>query len=136
MSTKIVRSRVIFLFIIAAIVIVSVGLFSRTAHAASTNISFVNSSWRRIYPAETNSLSSPINGQVKISIFNYGDTHLDVRMCDRYGNEVWSECCAIDKNMSRTFNCGSNVYYIEAKSHWGGINWTNKEVQVTAVKKN
>lgn len=86
----------------------------------------ISDSWERVWPPATNNLTNPINGQVHIETYNYGSTHVDIRMCGASGNVVWSECCAIDCNESRTFYCGSDVYYIEAKTHWWGINWTNK----------
>ncbi len=130
------KKHIVFVLALAVMLTIGLSIFSVVAHAASNNVAFVKSSWTRIYPAETNNLSTPINGQVRIDTFNYGSTHLDIRMLDRNGNVVWSECCAIDKDQSRTFNCGSNVYYIEAKSHWSGINLTDKKVQVTTVKRN
>ena len=104
------------------------------ALAVTENVTIVNTSWVRIYPAASNTLSSPINGQVRIETANMGSTHLDIAMYDRNGNEVWIECCAVDCNEIRTFNCGSNVYYIMARSHYHGINITNKNITVTATR--
>ena len=94
----------------------------------------VCSSWTRVYPAPSNSLTNPINGQVRITASNNGNTHTDIRMLDKNGNVVWSECCAVDCNQIRTFYCGSNVYSIEARSHFYGISITNYWITILAVK--
>lgn len=105
------------------------------ALAATENVTVVNLTWKRVFPAASNSLSKPIDGWVRIEAQNSGSTHLDIRMLDRNGNVVWSECCAVDYNEIRNFECGKNVYTIEAKSHYyGPINITNKNVTVIATK--
>lgn len=104
------------------------------AHAATEYVTMVKAAWTRVYPAPSNTTTKPINGWVRIEAQNSGATHLDIRMMGKNGNEIWSECCAVDYNEIRSFWCGEDVYSIEAKSHWSGINITNKNVTVIATK--
>lgn len=45
----------------------------------------------------------------------YLGSYLSIRMLDRSGNEVWSETRAVAAQGTRDFDCGSNVYKIQAK---------------------
>lgn len=125
-----------------ALSLVMLGLIipNTTTFAAAGNATEVNTMWTRIYPASSNTLREPINGYVTVYTTNLGSTHLDVRMIgkDESGKLtkiVWSECCAVDCNQHRTFWCGKDVYYIEARSHYSGINFTNKLIAVQAIFK-
>ncbi len=121
--------------LIMVVLITAIMPFSTPAFAASGNQVPVNDNWTRVYPAETNTLSGPINGYVKLSTKNEWYTHLDVRFIGKNGNVIWSECNAIDIYGTRTFYCGSDVYSIEAKSHWSGINIGSRIITVISLKK-
>ncbi|MDO4611995.1 MAG: hypothetical protein Q4B29_00830 [Candidatus Saccharibacteria bacterium] len=53
-----------------------------------------------------------------VTIICYNDAsvhHNDVRMRDINGNVLWEEYGAIPHSGSRTFICGSDVYYVEVR---------------------
>ncbi len=60
--------------------------------------------------------SAATNRSVTIICYNkYSVHHNDVRMRDINGNVVWEEYGAIGCSGSRTFSCGSDVYYVEVR---------------------
>lgn len=109
-------------------------LFVPTTVFAAGNIAIVALDWEQIYPASTNTLTKPINGQVRIKANNNGHTHTDIRFIGKNGEIVWEECCAIDCNKIRTFYCGPDVYAIEARAHFYGISLTDYRITLEAIK--
>lgn len=102
------------------IAIASLGAFPIEAYAGQSGPIVVNTSWQRVYPDPGASASNPINDNLHIQTQSLSNTHTDIRFLNANGTVVWEECCAIDYNCERTFWCGSNVYVVEARSHWGG----------------
>ena len=43
----------------------------------------------------------------------------DIRMLDRYGNEIWEEEGAISNAGIRSFECGTDVYTVQIKTQSG-----------------
>ncbi|MDO4987135.1 MAG: hypothetical protein Q4E46_02370 [Candidatus Saccharibacteria bacterium] len=96
------------------VMLLAVSLFSVTAFAFSqgNNVTI----YEGVY---TTVLTLPNNhaGQnVRIDVYNNSIGFVnDVKMLDRYGNQVWQENGAISNSGSRTFWCGSDVSQIQVR---------------------
>lgn len=91
--------------------------------SSQSNTYVSSSSWKTVASSTTG-----FNCNVVVGGSVLGNYYMDVRMLDKNGNVVWSEENAFStiggNGGTRTFWCGSDIYYIQVKGHNGnGIAW-------------
>lgn len=125
------RNKISASFIVVAVALVLVASIAVSASASPEEPASVSSrtyyletltdTYKRVWRPSGNNTIAPINGYITIRVTEPSRfTHTDIRMLDRNGNVIWEEFGAIPNNSVRTFYCGPNVYYVEARI--GAIN--------------
>lgn len=61
----------------------------------------------------------PLNQNIRLEVELAANYDVSIEMKDKYGNVVWSESKSFNtqRDGSRTFWCGGNVYSVEIKLH-------------------
>lgn len=71
-------------------------------------------SWKTIATSSTG-----FNCNVKIASLGTSITTVDIQMLGKSGNVLWCEYESFGSSSSRVYWCGSDVYKIQAKYHYG-----------------